>query len=151
MITIKPHHFMDIIKLYGSGIDIFVPDERMGHDFYKIANAIITHQEVFISLTIDADDICEPCRKCVQGVCCDNLPKELGNIKKDDYNKMLDQRILKYYNLNPKKQYTAFELCQMMSKSSQNIFDVWKEEQDDLTKKRYDLFCLGSQRYLEHG
>lgn len=28
MIIIKPHHFMDIIKLYGSGIEVFVPDEK---------------------------------------------------------------------------------------------------------------------------
>ena len=40
-ILIKPHHFIDIIKLYGSGIDRFVPDEKMGHDFYKVANEII--------------------------------------------------------------------------------------------------------------
>ena len=35
-ITIKPHHFMDIIKLYGSGLEVFVPDEKIGHDFYKL-------------------------------------------------------------------------------------------------------------------
>ena len=40
-ILIKPHHFVDIIKLYGSGIEVFVPDEKMGHDFYKVANEII--------------------------------------------------------------------------------------------------------------
>ena len=27
-VKIKPHHFMDIIKLYGSGITEFVPDEK---------------------------------------------------------------------------------------------------------------------------
>ena len=37
-IIIKPHHFIDIIKLYGAGIERFVPDEPMGHDFYKVAN-----------------------------------------------------------------------------------------------------------------
>ena len=35
-ILIKPHHFIDIIKLYGSGIDRFVPDEKMGHDFIRL-------------------------------------------------------------------------------------------------------------------
>lgn len=25
-IVIKPHHYMDMIKLYGSGLDRFVPD-----------------------------------------------------------------------------------------------------------------------------
>ena len=27
--VIKPHHFMDIIKLYGGGIQVFVPDTAM--------------------------------------------------------------------------------------------------------------------------
>ena len=45
-ILIKPHHFIDIIKLYGSGIDRFVPDEKMGHDFYKVANEIIDNPSV---------------------------------------------------------------------------------------------------------
>ena len=48
-ILIKPHHFIDIIKLYGSGIDRFVPDEKMGHDFYKVANEIIDNPSVKIN------------------------------------------------------------------------------------------------------
>lgn len=62
-ILIKPHHFIDIIKLYGSGIDRFVPDEKMGHDFYKVANEIIDNPSVDLKLTIDGDDICKPCKK----------------------------------------------------------------------------------------
>ena len=50
-ILIKPHHFIDIIKLYGSGIDRFVPDEKMGHDFYKVANEIIENPTVDLKLT----------------------------------------------------------------------------------------------------
>ena len=99
MIIIKPHHFMDIIKLYGSGIDVFVPDEKMQHDFYKIANEIIKNPQVKLSLTIDADDICQPCVQCINGICDDELPKTLGNIKKDDYNKRLDQRLIDYLHL----------------------------------------------------
>ena len=34
-IIIKPHHFIDIIKLYGAGIERFIPDEPMGHDSIK--------------------------------------------------------------------------------------------------------------------
>ena len=49
-IIIKPHHFIDIIKLYGSGIEKFVPDERMGHDFYKIANEIIDNPTVTLKV-----------------------------------------------------------------------------------------------------
>lgn len=51
-ILIKPHHFIDIIKLYGSGIDRFVPDEKMGHDFYKVANEIIDNPSVGLKSSI---------------------------------------------------------------------------------------------------
>lgn len=51
-ILIKPHHFMDIIKLYGTGIHNFVPDEKMGHDFYKVANMIIHNPDVPLRLLL---------------------------------------------------------------------------------------------------
>lgn len=35
-ILIKPHHFIDIIKLYGSGIDRFVPDEKWDMIFIRL-------------------------------------------------------------------------------------------------------------------
>lgn len=35
-ITIKPHHFMDIIKLYGAGIKTFIPDEKWDMIFIKL-------------------------------------------------------------------------------------------------------------------
>ena len=51
-ILIKPHHFIDIIKLYGAGIEKFVPDEKMGHDFYKVANMIIDNPLITLKLTV---------------------------------------------------------------------------------------------------
>ena len=148
-ITIKPHHFMDIIKLYGSGIDVFVPDEKMQHDFYKIANEIIKNPQVKLSLTIDADDICQPCVQCINGICDDELPKTLGNIKKDDYNKRLDQRLIDYLHLNLKEQYTALSLCRIMYEKKDIIFKVWLEEDDKITQRRFELFQLGAKKYLK--
>lgn len=149
MIIIKPHHFMDIIKLFGSGIDVFVPDEKMQHDFYKIANEIIKNPQVKLSLTIDADDICQPCVQCINGICDDELPKTLGNIKKDDYNKRLDQRLIDYLHLNLKEQYTALSLCRIMYEKKDIIFKVWLEEDDKITQRRFELFQLGAKKYLK--
>lgn len=58
---IKPHHFIDIFKLYGSGIEEFVPDIKMGHNFYLIANKIMQNPYLDCRLTIGGDDICQPC------------------------------------------------------------------------------------------
>lgn len=62
MTTIKPHHFLDMIKLHGAGLEVFVPDEKMGHDFYRVANEIMQNPQVELTLTIGGDDVCKPCR-----------------------------------------------------------------------------------------
>lgn len=70
-IIIKPHHFIDIIKLYGAGIERFISDEFMGHDFYKVANELIDHPTINVKLTV-YDGICRPCKK-YNGRCVDAL------------------------------------------------------------------------------
>ena len=147
-ITIKPHHFLDIIKLYGSGIDKFVPDEKMGHDFYKIGNEILQNKKIKLNLTIDKDDICTPCKYCKDGICSDELTIIKGYNLKDTYNKDIDKRLIKYYQLDLKKEYTALELCDIYLSQKENIFKVWKEEDDEKTNKRYDLFVKGAKKYL---
>ena len=45
---------MDIIKLYGGGIQVFVPDTDYGHDFYRAANGIIENRQQQIKVTAGA-------------------------------------------------------------------------------------------------
>ena len=147
-IIIKPHHFMDILKLYGSGINIFVSDEKMGHDSYKVANRILKDRNVQLRLTTAADDICQPCIMCQNQICIDRV-----NIadyhSKDDYNRTLDKRLLELMNLNTQSTYSALELCRLMLKYHHFIFDVWNEEGQTLNQKRHDLFVLGAQKYIK--
>lgn len=145
-IIIKPHHFMDIIKLYGSGIEVFVPDEKMGHDFYRIANTVINNPKVKVRLTVDGDDICKPCKKYCNG-CKDSLGHIPGFDSKNVYNRALDQRMIEMYDLN-KETYTAEELCSIYYRNKEYIFDVWKEENMEITDRRYELFTQGAMKYL---
>lgn len=145
-ITIKPHHFMDIIKLYGSGITCFVPDEAMGHDFYRIANRILQNHDCPITLTTAGDDICVPCKK-YQGKCQDSLDHIPGFCSKDAYNRTLDERILRLYHLS-KKGHTARSLCQSLYDHHEWIYQVWKEEADKITEKRHELFVNGARKFL---
>lgn len=138
---------MDIIKLYGAGIEMFVPDEVMGHDFYKVANEIINHPTVQLELTIDGDDICKPCKK-YQNVCIDELTQIPGISSKDVYNKLLDTRIIELYQLQ-NDTITAFELCERFYQTHENIWQIWQEEKQEVTIKRHDLFVLGAEKYLE--
>ena len=145
---IKPHHFLDIIKLYGTGINIFVPDQQMKHDFYKVANEIIAHLEAKLYLTKEADDICQPCIKLEKGICIDPLTKYHGFFQKDTYNKTLDQRMLEVFALDETRTYSAKVLCEILYKNAEKIFLVWQEEEADAVQKRYDLFCTGAKKYL---
>ena len=129
-ILIKPHHFIDIIKLYGSGIDRFVPDEKMGHDFYKVANEIIDNPSIDLKLTIDGDDICKPCKK-YHEQCVDPLMH------------------IKLYNLND-EYYTAKQLCSIIQNNKEYIFEVWDEEDNEVTQKRYELFLQGAHKFLDN-
>lgn len=148
MIRIKPHHFIDIIKLYGTGIEVFVPDENMGHDFYKVANLLIAHPHHAIQLTIGMDDICQPCRMCKNGHCLDSFHLVDSFDSKESYNQLLDERILSYYHLNLEETYSGYELCTILFEHHHYIYDIWQEENQIITKKRHNFFQIGSQKYL---
>lgn len=148
--VIKPHHFMDIIKLYGAGIEVFVPDPDYGHDFYMAANEIISNHDTFISFTDGADDICGPCR-CLgaDGICQDSISHIKGITSKDGYNKMLDRRIMTELGLCHDGLYTAGELCRRMGEQSGLVEAVWKEEDEEKMLERKRLFAAGVRKYLD--
>ena len=138
--------YIDIIKLYGSGIEKFIPDEKMGHDFYKVANEIISNPSVTLELTIYGDDICKPCKK-YQNKCIDDLTHIPGYVSKDTYNMTLDKRIIALYNLKDKK-YTAKQFCSIIFDNKENIFKIWSEEDNSVTEKRFELFVNGANKFL---
>ncbi len=147
-IVIKPHHFMDIIKLYGKGIEVFLPDENMGHDFYTVANQIIKDKNTILQLTIHGDDICKPC-KSYKDHCIDPLTSIPGFTTKNEYNKTLDERMVTLFQLSINKTYTAKELCTIYLKNHDLIFQIWKEEDHSITLKRHDWFVGGATKYLQ--
>ncbi len=149
MIKIKPHHFIDIIKLYGSGVNEFIPDQTYQHDFYSVANKIINNHQVELILTDGEDDICKPCKFISEAGCCTDSISHINHItSKDFYNKTLDNRLMRLMNLSFAKIYIASELCAIMYKYKDAILSVWKEESHPVTQRRYELFCAGSLRYL---
>lgn len=145
-ITIKPHHFMDIIKLYGAGLETFVPDEALGHDFYRVGNMILTTPAQPLLLTTGGDHICFPCRQ-YRGACQDSLTHIPGYTSKDAYNRQLDTRILTLFSLTPGP-HPARTLCKTLYEGRQKIFDVWQEEDAAATRRRFELFTAGAQKYL---
>lgn len=149
MILIKPHHFMDIIKLYGSGIEVFVPAPDFGHDFYRAANRIVGNPETELKLTVHADDICGPCRFLEKGLCADRIGHIEGITSKDQYNKLLDGRILEALGMEEGERCTAGELCSRMAACDGLVERVWVEENTGTRERRAALFGAGTLKYLE--
>ena len=150
MIIIKPHHFLDIIKLYGKGIEHFVPDEAYHHDFYAVANEIVGNPAAKLQLTLGKDRICEPCKYLdANGICADRITHIPELSSKDAWNKRLDLRIMNYCNASEGSQYTALEFCTLLYSIKDHIFEIWQEESDAAKQNRYDAFCSGAIKYLE--
>lgn len=149
MIKIKPHHFIDIIKLYGSGIENFIPDKNYNHDFYRITNIVVSNINSKLYITTDADDICAPCKYINKlGICNDSM-KSLEHMEsKYQWNMILDKRIIEFMNLSTEKTYSIKELCNIVYENKFKIYDVWKEENKEITDKRYNLFCAGALKLL---
>ncbi|MBL4932028.1 hypothetical protein [Clostridium paridis] len=150
MIKIKPHHFLDIIKLYGKGIDKFVPDEIYKHSFYSVANEIIKNHQAIVQITVNEDDICRTC-KCIneKGLCTDKINHIEVINSKDEWNKILDKRIIEYAGLQEESEYLAHDFCTILYLIRENIKDIWREETEDLRNQRYENFCIGAKKYLE--
>ncbi|MFA6047798.1 MAG: DUF1284 domain-containing protein [Parcubacteria group bacterium] len=151
-ILIKPHHFLDIIKLYGSGLEEFIPDKEYSHDFWKVGNDILRNPNIEMELTLGADDICVPCKFIKNGLCSDMTDIDSGEISKDEWNKTIDRRLLEMLGLNEGDKITAIEYCNLASRiiTREKILKVWKEKPVEITEKRVDLLLKGIEKYIKN-
>ena len=145
-ILLKPHHFLDIIKLYGFGLSFFVPDPRYGHNFYKVGNFILKNPQKNIILTSKADDICRPCKFLKDGKCIDKIK----NFIYSSWNQIIDERILNNLNLKKGDSLTIFKLCQLSRQKLTpiKIAEIWRERSEKETKKRIKYLLKGLNKYL---
>jgi hypothetical protein len=149
MIRIKPHHFLDIIKLYGKGIEKFVPDTKYNHNFYGVANDLIANHERELTITSGSDDICSPCIYLGKDKKCTDRLNKIGGIKfKNEWNEIIDKRIIEYTKMIEGKRYSAKELCEILFKHKEHIYAVWNEESKSDKDSRYEAFCSGAKKYL---
>lgn len=150
-IIIKPHHFLDIIKLYGSGFENFIPDLEYGHDFWKVGNVILEKPTLKLRLTICNDAICIPCKFNDGKTCSDVTAVGFKKISKDEYNKIIDRRLLELLGLENNAELSALEFCKLVKERihPEDIFAVWKEKPVRITKKRASFLIYGVKKYLE--
>ena len=148
MYRIKPHHFIDMIKLYGGGRESFTPDLAYGHSFYLVANEIMRDPNTKLWMTIRGDDVCNHCKyRDASGFCTDTVSHIEGVVSKDAYNKSLDKRIMDLLDMKEGETFTAYEMCLKLSTDRDIIKKVWVEDISTV-ERRQELFWLGLDRYI---
>jgi hypothetical protein len=149
-IVSKPHHFLDVIKLYGAGLEKFVPDLAYGHDFYRIGNIILEDPNVEVELTLKADDICNPCKYSRDGKCDDTTFKHPAFPSKEVLNNVIDKRLFEILGLEEGNMIKSLELCELAKErlSREKIMEVWEEQPTDITEKRIELLVKGLDKYI---
>jgi hypothetical protein len=148
-IVIKPHHLLDILKLYGKGIENFVPDSNYEHDFYIIANMVVSGGVQFIRFTRNCDDICRPCKYCKTEKCSD-VVAFLDGYSKDQYNKEIDDKLLEILGLSFDTNYSFDYILMLLSRElNYHLFKkVWKQEKEDAIRFRNAFTIMGTYKVL---
>ena len=66
-ISIKPHHFVDIITSFGIGKRTFNP-HPYGYVVHLISQYILDNRAVLLKIELGIDDICKPCKHNKDGI-----------------------------------------------------------------------------------
>jgi hypothetical protein len=150
MIAIKPHHFIDILTIFGAGQTEFQP-HPYGHAVHSIAREILASPDIDLCIEFGADEICRPCRHNLGGHCEDTIDtsfRPLAPGSKREYNLLLDQRWSERLGLRPGDQLTAREFCLRLLERMGDITDIYRETPADRTAERQEKLRQGVVKFL---
>lgn len=151
MIYIKPHHLLDILKLFGGGYRKFTRDKTYKHSFYDVGNTVLENPAEVVEFTIELDDVCKKCIYAHNGECLDRIPGNTGLFNsKGLWNKEVDRRIMKELKIVEGDQMKVIEFAKLASNllTPTLIKKIWKERPFDETSRRIKLLTKGLKIYL---
>ncbi|NOY57346.1 MAG: hypothetical protein GXO75_00230 [Calditrichaeota bacterium] len=149
MISIKPHHFVDIITLLGAG-KIFAPHPYK-HDLHRVAYDIFVNHDILVRIELGADDICQPCIHNINGLCDDTIDTsyrpEAPSLKRE-WNLLIDNRWCERLKLKQNDILSARDFCQWLQNLAGDISSIYQEIPADRTKKREYHLKEGIRMFL---
>ena len=151
MISIKPHHFVDIVTVLGDGRTEFQP-HPYGHAVHTVAKDILSNPDIDLRIEVGADDICLPCRHNIDGLCDDMIDtsfRPLAPKSKREYNLLIDERWSQRLGLRQDDQLTARELCLRLRDCADDIEDIYRETLSDRTAERQERLQRGIAKFLK--
>ncbi|HRU06640.1 MAG TPA: hypothetical protein P5137_12800, partial [Candidatus Brocadiia bacterium] len=128
MISIKPHHFVDIITSFGAGQSDPQP-HPYGHAVHTVTKAVLADRDVLLRMELGADDICAPCKHNISGLCGDTIDtsyRPLAPKLKREWNLLIDQRWLQRLGLREGDTLTARQMCQRIQDRAGDITDIYR-------------------------
>ena len=151
MITIKPHHFVDIITAFGDGHMKFQP-HPYGHAVHSVAKDVLANRDITLRIEMGADDICLPCRHNIGGCCDDTIDTSFrpqAPESKREYNLLIDRRWCERLGLQQDDELTARELCSRIRDCADDIEDIYSETPSDRTADRQAKLKRGVTKFLK--
>ena len=151
MITIKPHHFVDIITVVGEGRKEFQP-HPYGHAMHSISKQILGNPDITLRIELGIDDICLPCLHNVNGLCDDTIDTSFrpqAPELKREYNLLIDHRWCERLGLQQDNELTAREFCLRIRDHVDNIEDIYRETPCNRTANRHAKLKRGIINFLQ--
>jgi len=151
MITIKPHHFIDIVTAFGEGC-IDPQPHPYGHAVHSVTKEILSNRDALLRLEFGADDICQPCRHNVDGLCDDTIDtsfRPAAPKSKREWNLIIDRRWCERLGVGQNDQLTAREFCLRIRNCAGEISDIYREIPSDRTAERQAKLQKGVAEFLK--
>ena len=151
MISIKPHHFADILTAFGGGRTEFEP-HPYGHAQHSVAKELFDRRDVLLRIELGADAICLPCRHNRDGLCDDTIDtsyRPLAPTSKREWNLLLDERWGRRLGIQQDDRLTARALCRRIRDRAGDISDIYRELPADMVAERQAKLREGIARFLE--
>ena len=128
-IFIKPHHFIDILRDFGSGKRKFEP-HSYGHAVHIVAEKILANRDIILEMELGIDDICRPCKHNIDGICDDKIDisfRPTAPELKSQWNLLIDQRWCERLDLKQGDRLSSKEFCERLRDCGNNITDIYRE------------------------
>ena len=150
-ISIKPHHFVDIITSFGAGSRTFKP-HPYGHAVHTVSEQIDSNREVCMKIELGIDDICRPCVHNAAGFCDDTIDTSFrpeAPKSKREWNLLIDRRWCKRLKIKQGDRLTPRQLCKRLRSLGGEIADIYREIPADMTHERARKLKKGIKEFLQ--